>query len=268
MLTVFLLSGTDRKMHLFMESKDNEFHGELNCGEFFPELEGLPSSVTAMSFKNHCKTRYSAVGCQNGFLKCSFVDMESASILKEWKQTGLSGPMSVVQLFCLDSTCAPSDQSAGPDQHRDNPPSLPPFHVLACSAVELANVYLDVGNSGFSKCIPLHQGNLFDSILCAEVADVNWDGRNEIVLGTFGKRILVYKAKGDDEEFELQHIYQVAFPVHGVKYCDIIGDGLRELAVLSTRGVHIFQHNLQEGIKLCVSRLKDKETKNKELQDN
>ena len=24
MLTVFLLSGTDRKMHLFMESKDNE----------------------------------------------------------------------------------------------------------------------------------------------------------------------------------------------------------------------------------------------------
>ena len=45
----------------------------------------------------------------------------------------------------------------------------------------------DVGNSGFSKCIPLHQGNLFDSILCAEVADVNWDGRNEIVLGTFGK---------------------------------------------------------------------------------
>ena len=65
-----------------------------------------------------------------------------SAILKEWKQTGLSGPMSVVQLFCLDSTCAPSDQSAGPDQHRDNPPSLPPFHVLACSAVELANVYL------------------------------------------------------------------------------------------------------------------------------
>ena len=67
------------------------------------------------------------------------------------------------------------------------------------------------------------------------------------------QRILVYKAKGDDEEFELQHIYQVAFPVHGVKYCDIIGDGLRELAVLSTRGVHIFQVGVHVCVCVCLS---------------
>ena len=29
--------------------------------------------------------------------------------------------------------------------------------------------------------------------------------------------------------------------MHGLKYCDVIGDGFRELTVLSTRGVHIFQ---------------------------
>ena len=45
----------------------------------------------------------------------------------------------------------------------------------------------DVQKCGFTKCLPLPQATVFDSILCADVSDVNWDGKNEIILGTFGK---------------------------------------------------------------------------------
>lgn len=40
---------------------------------------------------------------------------------------------------------------------------------------------------GFSKPLVLPNSHKHDSVLCVELADVDWDGQNEIVLGTFGK---------------------------------------------------------------------------------
>ena len=40
---------------------------------------------------------------------------------------------------------------------------------------------------GFGKPLVLPESHKHDSVLCVELADVDWDGRNEIILGTFGK---------------------------------------------------------------------------------
>ena len=40
---------------------------------------------------------------------------------------------------------------------------------------------------GLSKPQALPSSHMHDSVLCTEVADVNWDGENELVLGTYGK---------------------------------------------------------------------------------
>ena len=40
---------------------------------------------------------------------------------------------------------------------------------------------------GFSKPLVLPDSHKHDSVLCVELADVDWDGKNEIILGTFGK---------------------------------------------------------------------------------
>lgn len=53
----------------------------------------------------------------------------------------------------------------------------------------------DVVNLQFNKSIVLPDSSLHDSIMCAVVADVDWDGINEIVLGTYGKKLLIYKCK-------------------------------------------------------------------------
>ena len=44
-------------------------------------------------------------------------------------------------------------------------------------------------DEGFSSPCILPSSHLHDSVLCTQVADVNWDGKNELVLGTYGKVI-------------------------------------------------------------------------------
>lgn len=41
--------------------------------------------------------------------------------------------------------------------------------------------------NGLSTIYALPKATEYDTILCAEVADVDWDGKNELILGTFGK---------------------------------------------------------------------------------
>ena len=38
----------------------------------------------------------------------------------------------------------------------------------------------------------LPSSHMHDSVLCSVVADLDWDGRNELILGTYGK-VLPYK---------------------------------------------------------------------------
>ena len=53
----------------------------------------------------------------------------------------------------------------------------------------------DVTNLQFNKSIVLPESFLHDSIMCGIVADIDWDGINEIILGTYGKRLLIYKCR-------------------------------------------------------------------------
>ena len=47
--------------------------------------------------------------------------------------------------------------------------------------------FRDVMQDGFGKPLVLPDSHKHDSVLCVELADVDWDGEKEIVLGTFGK---------------------------------------------------------------------------------
>ena len=45
----------------------------------------------------------------------------------------------------------------------------------------------NVLRDGFEHSVVLPSSQSHDSVLCSAVADVNWDGTNEILLGTYGK---------------------------------------------------------------------------------
>ena len=72
----------------------------------------------------------------------------------------------------------------------------------------MVNVYValhrNVLEDGLSRPLVLPDSHRHDSVLCVELADVDWDGQEEIVLGTFGKvskQLCVYSSTQFSTQF-------------------------------------------------------------------
>jgi hypothetical protein len=61
------------------------------------------------------------------------------------------------------------------------------FSVVAACAVETAVVYENVLVHGLDSVCELPESTLYNSVLCILVADINWDGCFEVLLGTYGQ---------------------------------------------------------------------------------
>lgn len=51
----------------------------------------------------------------------------------------------------------------------------------------LCSIHRDIINQGFTNLVTLPDSDDFDCVTCTCIADVDWDGRNEIILGTYGQ---------------------------------------------------------------------------------
>ncbi|XP_010014642.1 PREDICTED: kaptin, partial [Nestor notabilis] len=97
----------------------------------------------------------------------------------------------------------------------------------------------DVLSRGLTDQCPLPGSDLHDSVLCALTPDLDFDGRPEVLLGTYGQELLCYKySRG---EFRLLWSRRFPSPLLSLLYTDLTGDGLAELAVVCVRGLHVLQ---------------------------
>lgn len=134
------------------------------------------------------------------------------------------------------------------------------LHLVVTCAIEQAIVYRSIEINGLttSRALPL-SGN-FDSVLCSHVMDVDWDGEKEILIGTYGRQVLIYK-QGKSCFYTIIKTYtynlacivagtqiynilwkrQFAYPIYRIVHLDLNRDGLDELIVTTMYGVHIFQ---------------------------
>jgi len=101
----------------------------------------------------------------------------------------------------------------------------------------------NVVSSGLKSPSKLEGSASGDAVLCGLVADINLDGKAELLLGTYGKELLVYRCKEEEKEhrWQLTSRHSVPHPVHGLLYHDVTGDGARELIILTPKGLHVFQ---------------------------
>lgn len=113
-------------------------------------------------------------------------------------------------------------------------------------AIEQAIVYRSIDTDGLStsKTLPL-SGN-FDSVLCSHVMDVDWDGEKEILIGTYGRQVLIYKQVSGTQVYTVLWKRQFAYPIYRMTHLDLNRDGLDELIVTTMYGVHIFQPNMKK----------------------
>lgn len=193
--------------------------------------------------------RLTAFGCQNGSVGLSLVNQKGPEILKNWRVQHDS-PISTVLLFPLKQQQQSTDTNSS---QRET------FNLLVTSAVEMAVVYRDVEQYGLSRQLCLAESDQCDAVLCALVVDLDFDGQHELLLGTYGQDLLCYKFHQPTGAFEdkLQLLWRRSFksPLLSLMYLDLDGDGLRELAVLTLKGLHILQHSLKTTADLVLHRL-------------
>lgn len=261
---VFLLCGSDARIHLFREDI-HQTYSEIPVETYFPEFEDIPDIVLAMDLKYRegGNTRISAIGCESGLVKVAMTTQDKngkIQILLSYK-VDLDSPISALHLF-EDSAFWPL-----PDFLRDtefaksynNSAAASQTHLLICRALIPSFVYRDVTNWGIDKFAMLPSSDDFDSVVCGCVADIDMDGENEVILGTYGQEVLVYKldcsTPGRMDLYTLLWHQTVSHPILALKYMDLTGDGVCELLVLSTKGLHILQHDLRETASICIERL-------------
>ncbi|KAI8605812.1 hypothetical protein EDD21DRAFT_349647 [Dissophora ornata] len=171
-------------------------------------------------------------------------------------------------------TSEPQEGMANDGDHQQREPGI---HLLVTCAIEQAWIYSDVNKHGLSQRSDLAECSYHDSILAAHIMDADWDGRNEIMAGTYGRQLMVFKeippVQGSYKGASIPTAYyshappqyhhasaqpdaplptlpisqwgmtwnrRFATPVYGISSADLNDDGLEELVVTTLNGVSFF----------------------------
>ncbi|XP_054708037.1 KICSTOR complex protein kaptin-like [Uloborus diversus] len=290
---VWLLSGSDCQVHLYREDKSQQTYSKEPVDLRFPEFKDLDSvkekhahretkrlikgaqpkmglkkgqgaylglwknssfsengegRVTWMDFLTSEKERLTAFGCRDGTVAVSRVDLHPTSQVRASWRIRHDGPISNVRLFRDSLLDVPEGGSI----------SACPVHLLVTNTLEVCVVYRNVAEEGLSLSSQrvLPKSGRYDSATCGLVADIDMDGENEILVGTYGQELLTYKWAEQSQEYLPIGRRSFPAPLLAAAHVDVTGDGLRELLVLTSGGLHILQHDLKMVTELCVQRMK------------
>jgi len=114
-----------------------------------------------------------------------------------------------------------------------------------------------------------------DCVTSSCICDIDLDGKNEILLGTFGKSCFICRIPIDNyklnslngllfpgETFPVCRVLSLSASAYGISSCDLTNDGLDEILIATTKGLHIYQLELNEVAKLIENRLEKKKNDN------
>ena len=238
--TVFILLGSDGCFHVYSQYlNEGEFrHIDQPANTYFIELIDSHETITYLEIKNlkenRKSKRLSVFGCTFGKIKVFLVDVELNTITSSWSIEHDS-PIAKCQLFtAMDSV-----------------------HLVIISARELAVIYCNILKNGLTDSAFLSESDQFDCATCCAVADINYDGNKEILIGTYGCKILSYSFdfNSDTRFFAPLWIREFSAPILKIKFVDIIGDGIDEMIVVTANGIHTLQSNLTMLLKKCKKHL-------------
>ncbi|ESO86527.1 hypothetical protein LOTGIDRAFT_129002 [Lottia gigantea] len=258
---VILLSGGDKTIHMYRDVADNNFQEE-NTVEYFPEFIVFESNVLkfVMKYIDNCQKRLTAMGFQSGQIRLTLVDVKENTVLKNWTDEHNS-PVTSLVLFNPQNQ-APCPQFIDSNQSEDGieDEENNDFSLLVTSALMPATVYRNVLTNALDDYLLIPDSDKYDTPLCSCVVDIDFDGHNEILLGTYGQELLAYKfvvdkSRSKKGSYELLWTRSFAFPVTGLDSLDIMGDGMKDLCVVTLKGLHILQPDLPEVAEVCLERL-------------
>jgi hypothetical protein len=114
--------------------------------------------------------------------RCTCINFFFFNIIIDGKETKshairIFSPITSVLIFQPRTSSHPDDE----------------LHLVVTCAIEQAIVYRSIETDALSTSRTLPLSGNFDSVLCSHVMDVDWDGEKEILIGTYGRQVLIYK---------------------------------------------------------------------------
>lgn len=304
--TVWVLLGSDQRAHIYIEDRLSHSYVDAKDEEIlqaiFPELDkACPSVPIWIDFYHLHETRrrLTAIGCEDGELLLWLVDLNytPAKITFSY-QAEFEGSISQVKFYRqYEDQLRPPN---GLEKLDDFSSEVSGINLLAVSSISPSVVYENVLEQGLSSFRILARSDDYDVTTCATVADIDFDGEKEILLGTYGQEILAYKLvekmeevkkttqpvseeRKEEEEVEAETNDDVAeiekpaeepemklvlkweliwtrgfnAPILSVNSLDLTGDGVEEIAIATTRGLQVLQHDVKKVQQLLFDRFKN-----------
>lgn len=240
---VFALSGSDSKVHIYQENKTNHTYKEIDAMEYFPEFV-KPSSVVVwmdIYYYNNYLERVTVFGCECGYVRLCRYNLKLSKIMFNFS-TNFNNTISNVRIYLEEQKLKQPDCIKEEYKETTLEYINPILNVVVTNTLLPPVHFRDVLQFGLGRydCLPrLDLTSVFSS---TEIADVNFDGVHEILIGTSNHEVIAY-------EFDKSHGWYIsdvrhfASPILGLKYVDITGDGVKELVVLTMKGIIILQHD-------------------------
>ena len=226
----FALSGSDCKIHVFVledgayvESQDPQVMRK------FPEFALLDTIAIWTAFQYQDSHRVTAIAQENGVLLVCMVDLKTFEI-KRKHSFSEEGPLTKV-IFFENST-----------------------DLFLLASLAPSRIFYNVFDNSLDKSAVLPLSDEFDVPTTCALADIDFDGHKEILIGTFGEKMLVYKSHADCQ-WRLEWSKCFNNPIHGIFSLDITNDGVKELLIVTTKTLIFLQHDHDKVKEVCKLRL-------------
>ena len=190
------VSDTVKAKASFYEIEDDEMV------HLFPEFsQPTPSPAISLSFSYHktdiVSQRWSVIGCQDGQLQVFQIDSMKNEVLKVFEDLEFAGIGGIhhARFFTMPKNV-----------RGDNPI----FNLIVVPSLERSALYIDITNPDKELHLDketqmLQNSSDFDSVNGCTILDIDGDGFPEIVLGTYGQELIIYKISqenNDDKELD------------------------------------------------------------------
>lgn len=263
----WLLSGGDNSIHAFCEDKPYQSFTEIPIHDCFPELSNIPNlalwiDVMNIENSNIDYERLIALGFEDGSVRLYHSVLSSSSgnfeLVRESSFDDYTTIIPSVRLFKVNST-APSilrDVMKSENILReDTNKSLDQISLLVVSSTENSLVFKNVLSEGLNKKFELPESKRLDSATTCAIDDTNFDGQNELLIGTHGRELLTYQYDTNSDEYYFDYSYELNHPVFAISVLDLTGDAVKDVTVLLASGVLVMQANVEDVIEICRKRV-------------
>ncbi|XP_019868581.1 KICSTOR complex protein kaptin isoform X2 [Aethina tumida] len=236
---VFVLPGSDHQVHVYKENSADHEYKEIDR-DLFPEFVKTPSPVIYVDiwYTEDFRERITTFSCECGYVKLTRICTITNKLIYNFS-TKFNDFISCVSIYS-DQNNLNKFSKVNNEMESSKTDEKPVLNLLVTNTILPAVIFRNVLKYGLSDYLTLPRHDRTSILTSCEIADINFDGQKEILIGSSSQEILLYKYI-ENKGWKLDELRKFASPILGVKYVDITGDGVKELIVFSMKGIHILQ---------------------------